>query len=213
MTISLSDDGKVDTTPNGPKIDMGDPEPTRFDDVMIDIETMSLHPHRALILSVGLLEFNAADIDGLKIGSRSLLVLDLASQLSFGRVVDNSTQDWWSKQSDEASAHWLNSTVRYAPAEVIDLIRQWCHGRERIWANGTQFDLSNIIGLAEDVGVARDAMWHYQAPRDMRTFVKETNATRLVPIGDALDIPHTPHHPVHDCVVQAWQVWSHYQRD
>jgi hypothetical protein len=44
----------------------------------------------------------------------------------------------------------------------------------------------------------------------MRDRVYDMPQTRLVPIGDALDIPGVPHEPVYDCISQAWQVWSHW---
>src|ERR1039457_4298520 len=71
-----------------------------FDDVMIDIETMSLHPHNALILSVGMIEFDPSGlynegpgISDLKIGARSLILPNIEQQLLMGREVSKSTQD------------------------------------------------------------------------------------------------------------------------
>jgi hypothetical protein len=60
----------------------------RPEDVMIDIETMSLHPHKALILSIGMIEFSPSTEKAPYIGERSRLVLDIASQLLIGRHVD-----------------------------------------------------------------------------------------------------------------------------
>jgi hypothetical protein len=190
-----------------------------FDDVMIDIETMSLHPHNALILSVGMIEFDPSGkynegpgISDLKIGARSLILPNLEQQLLMGREVSKGTQEFWRKQSREASAHWMdNEAGRMNIAGVCHHIELFCRGKSRVWANGTQFDLSNLAELNRQLGECGVGdLWHYQAPRDMRTFVKETPATRIVPIGDALDIPGVPHEPVYDCIAQAWQVWSHY---
>jgi hypothetical protein len=201
---------KYDTRPNGPKLDQGDPEPTVLDHVMIDIETMSLHPHKALILSVGMIEFDPTQLDSLKIGKRELLVLEIAPQLLKCRRVDRGTQKFWAEQSAAASAHWRDATEHYHPVDAIDHIKQFCRDKKCVWANGTQFDLSNLIGLAEDFG-DEEPLWHYRAPRDMRTFVKETPATKLLPASDALDIPGTAHDPIYDCIVQTWQVWAHWQ--
>jgi hypothetical protein len=187
------------------------PSETPYEHVMLDIETMSLHPHKALILSIGMIEFDPAPLKQLFVGKRSLLVLDIPAQLALGRRVDVSTQEFWAKQPYEASRHWVDADEHHSPHEAIGLVQKFCEGRTRVWANGTQFDLSNIIGLAEDIGISKDNMWHYQAPRDMRTFCRETPAMRLVPIGDALDIPGVAHEPVYDCIVQAWQVWAHWQ--
>jgi hypothetical protein len=184
-----------------------------FDHVMIDIETMSLHPNNALILSIGMIEFNPEPIDGLIIGSRALILPNLEQQLLLGREVSAGTQKFWSGQPREASNHWVNREEVMSLAAAMQRVKIFCEGKSRVWANGTQFDLSNIIGLNAQLGamMAQSSLWHYQAPRDMRTFVKETPATRLVPIGDALDIPGVPHEPIYDCISQAWQVWSHWQ--
>jgi hypothetical protein len=192
----------------------GEPE-HKFEHVMIDIETMSLHPNNALILSIGMIEFDPTHIEGLVIGVPSLILPNLEQQLLLGREVSASTQKFWRAQEPEASAHWADPD----PSKLMNLaqamqhVRMFCDGKSRVWANGTQFDLSNIIGLNAQLGSdGQDAMWHYQAPRDMRTFVKEMPATRLIPVGaDALDIPGVPHEPIYDCIVQAWQVWSHWQ--
>lgn len=180
-----------------------------YNDVMIDIETMSLHRHKALILSVGLIEFNPSLTAGLTIGDRALLVPSISEQLLLKRHVDQGTQKFWAEQPLAASMHWRKSS-RDPCQTVIDAIRKFCVGKERVWANGTQFDLSNLDGLAEDLKDPKE-LWHYQAPRDMRTFCRETVATRLVPIGDAFDIPGVAHEPIYDCEVQAWQIWAHYQ--
>lgn len=182
---------------------------TPFDDVMIDIETMSLHPHKALILSVGMIEFDPRPINGLRLGSQSLIIPEIAPQLLMGRRVDVGTQKFWADQPVPASDHWTRSGGHHDLEEVIHLVRQFCKGRDRVWANGTQFDLSNLIGLADDL-MLTSPLWHYQAPRDMRTFVKETQPTRL-PSADDLEIAGVAHEPIYDCVVQATQVWSHWQ--
>lgn len=184
-----------------------------FDHVMIDIESMSLSRHNALILSVGLIEFDPAPLDGLKIGAQSLILLNVEQQLLLGREVSKGTQEFWRKQKPEASAHWTDVlAARLSLAGACQHVQKFCRGKSRIWANGTQFDLSNLEGLNEQLGEdGVGDLWHYQSPRDMRTFVRETPATRMVPVADALDIPGVPHEPIYDCISQAWQVWAHWQ--
>lgn len=211
--MPLDDDAIAAPEDDCPSLD-GD-RLAQFDDVMIDIETMSLHAHKALILSVGLLEFDPSQISGMVTGSRMCVIPDVLEQLALQRRVDPGTQKFWAEQSELARAHWREySGKRVSANDVINFIRKFCAGKKRVWANGTQFDLSNLIGLAEDIG-DHEPLWHYQAPRDMRTFCKETPATRLVPI-DALDggpqlNASVAHEPLYDCKVQAWQVWAHYQ--
>ena len=182
-----------------------------FDHVMIDIETMSLHPNNALILSIGMIEFDPTKTDCLITGSQDLILPNLEQQLLLGREVSKGTQKFWREQKPEASNHWTREGGRTNLAAVFRTIEMFCRDKSRVWANGPQFDLSNLVELNRQLGGdGQDALWHYQAPRDMRTFCRETPATRLVPIGDALDIPGVPHEPVYDCISQAWQVWSHW---
>lgn len=188
-----------------------------FEDVMIDIETMSLHPHNALILSIGMLEFNPEPAEEVRLGSSMLLVLDLAEQLALGREVSGSTQEWWSKQSKDAQEHWRGRDIsRVNLPHAIWTVRYFCQHAQRVWANGTQFDLSNILHLNAQLGSSgqlneqgQQALWHYQAPRDMRTYCLETPVTRSEPPAAISSIPRAPHDPVYDCTRQAWRVWSH----
>lgn len=183
------------------------------DHVMVDIESMSLSKHNALILSVGLIEFDPTPINGPLLGSRSLILINIEQQLLMGREVSKGTQKFWMGQKREASAHWTNPEAkRMNVAEACQHIKNFCRGKSRVWANGTQFDLTNLEVLNEQLGEnGVGDLWHYQAPRDMRTFCRENPQSRLVPVGDALDIKGVAHDPVYDCEIQIWQVWAHYQ--
>jgi hypothetical protein len=188
----------------------GEYEP-KFDHVMLDIETMSLHKHKALILSIGMLEFDPGDPDKLHLGAHDMVVLEVLPQLLLGRRVDPGTQKFWaSKENAEAAKHWLDAPTRTDLAASLETVRVFCKDKPNVWANGPQFDLCNLEGLAEDIGGPKE-LWHYQAPRDMRTFMKTTKPTRVVQIGDALDIAGVPHEPVYDCISQALRVWGNWQ--
>lgn len=183
--------------------------------VMVDIETMSLHPHKALILSIGLVEFNPEPLEKPLIG-RSLLILpDIMEQLTLRRV-DPGTQEFWRKQPHSASMHWRrgghHGVERDSIRTAADKVRDFCAAIGEVWANGTQFDLSNLIGLAEDAGQT-EPLWHYRAPRDMRTFCEATPQTRIMDIGKALaGREGVEHEPIYDCMVQIYHVWEHWQK-
>lgn len=198
-------------------------EPKPYDHVMIDIETLSLHPHKALILSIGMIEFDPEPLEGMRIGNRSVLYPDFVEQLLLCRRVDVGTQEFWAKQSAQAQEAWREPFKPTAVAvdqwmgclETTNLVRSFCLGKKGVWANGTQFDLSNIVGLAADVA-ARDRtvpsdLWHYQAPRDMRTFVREVEKTRLVTQAMTDEVPGVPHEAIYDCIIQALQVWERWR--
>ena len=188
-------------------------DPPSYKHVMIDIETMSLHPHNALILSIGMIEFDPEPIEAMCIGKCALILPNLEQQLMLGREVSAGTQKFWrDPKNSKASIHWMdNEDGRVSLAAVCWRVREFCQCATRVWANGILFDLSNLAELDRQLGNSGvGGLWHYQAPRDMRDRVYDMPQTRLVPIGDALDIPGVPHEPVYDCISQAWQVWSHW---
>jgi hypothetical protein len=187
-----------------------------LDHVMIDIETMSLSKHNALLLSIGMIEFDPTPLIGPVIGQRSLIIPSITLQLALGREVSPSTQKWWRDQTPEARDHWENfpDNDRRSLTGVCKDIRSFVNGRQNVWANGIQFDLVNLEVLAAQVG-EREDLWHYRAPADMRSFCRHTPQTRIMEIGNAIDMEKegVPHHPVYDCIVQAHQVWQHWPRD
>jgi 3' exoribonuclease, RNase T-like len=182
----------------------------KFEHVMVDIETMSLHKHKALILSVGMLEFDPSPEDAVLMGQSVLITPVIMPQIMLGRRVDPGTQKFWAdehRRDPRSSDHFLNAITLVSLDTMINQVREFCQDRAHVWANGTQFDLSNLDGLAEDIGDPKE-LWHYRAPRDMRTFDKTNLEGRSVPLADALDIPGVLHNPVYDCMAQAWRVWS-----
>jgi len=175
---------------------------------MIDIETLSLSKHNALVLSVGMIEFDPTNLqEGLRLGKRELMVLDIPEQIMLKREISKSTQEWWTHQPAEAAKHWRKPAAVCDVDTAMNSVRSFCLGKSRVWANGTQFDLSNLEQLAKDVS-QKDELWHYRAPRDMRTFCMEAPKTRAMPDDALTDV--ITHHPVDDCIVQAWSVWEHW---
>lgn len=183
-----------------------------FDHVMVDIESMSLHKHQALVLSAGLIQFDPRDDETLHIGEKLLLTPNILEQIVLCRRVDVGTQKFWAdeiKKDWRSADHWLNPVNVIPVREMITKIGEFCQSVPNVWANGNQFDLANLEQLSEDIGGR--TLWHYQAPRDMRTFVKTSklNAKRNVPP----EVRGVPHEPVYDCISQAWRVWSNWDAD
>lgn len=190
-----------------------DDESITYSNIMVDIETMSLHKHNALILSIGMIQFHH-DRDGVKIGRHRLILPDLADQLALGREVSADTQKFWRDQSAEARDHWVTPGPlgRTALPVACHIVRDFCEGHNRVWAQGNQFDLANIEGLADQVG--EKDLWHYRAPRDARTFCAENSTVRSLenskwPIVTKV----VPHHPISDAITQAVRVWECYRYD
>jgi hypothetical protein len=111
-------------------------------DVMLDLETMSTDPNAAII-AIGAVEF---DIATQEIGERFYAVIDLASSVKSGGLIDASTVLWWMKRSDEARAEFANG------GESIEVTLRnfsaWIGARGRredvrVWGNGAAFD--NVV--------------------------------------------------------------------
>lgn len=76
-------------------------------DVMLDLETMGNGPDAAIV-AIGAVEF---DPDAQTVGERLDLLVDLASAVSGGGVMDPATVLWWLRQGDLARSDITDSDV------------------------------------------------------------------------------------------------------
>jgi 3' exoribonuclease, RNase T-like len=171
---------------------------------MVDIESMSVHPSNALVLSLGVVGFEIKD-EGPVFGKRYDWVFDLPAQLRMGRGVDPDTQAFWAKQPFEAAAHWMNSAGAVPIARALNEIAECLIQYETVWANGIVFDIGNLETLFRSTQIA--VPWRYNAVRDARTIYRSFTKLRLRPVD--LDIG-PQHHPVTDCISQIWGLWEHW---
>lgn len=175
-------------------------------DVMIDIETLALDAN-ALVLSIGVMQFDCIGTDRPWFGDPMLLVPDLVEQIMMGRTIENSTQKWWADPLHaEAAAHWKHPLtklpVRAALAELSDFVKE----APRVWANGAVFDIGILNSLYHACGMT--SPWKYNAVRDARTLydVLPHIETRS---WDNPENDGPAHHPVVDCRVQIIKMWEH----
>lgn len=107
--------------------------------IMIDLETMGLRPDAAII-SIGAVHFNATEVV-----SKFYTPVSLASCLAAGLTQDQSTVDWWAKQSPEARAAWQTEdapSFEDAMIKFTGWVREVGPEREIApWGNGPDFDL------------------------------------------------------------------------
>jgi hypothetical protein len=180
-----------------------------YDHVMIDIETMSTHPNNALILSIGLVEFDPTPDKAPRIGNRTLLRPEIIPQLLLGRHVDPKTQKWWMDQSHPAIDDWALGE-RQDFLTVHSVVSSYTRDKKGIWANGDLFDLGNLASLI--LQLRCDLPWHYRAPRCMRGFMEGREQTRMPSMDDTpLDtVAHVPHAALDDCLRQIQTVWAHW---
>jgi len=149
--------------------------------IMIDLETMGLRPDAAIV-SIGAVHFEGftdQSLDhGAVLGHNDLRVVDtlhvavsLKSCLDAGLTTDQSTVDWWAKQSAQARSSWqqegaptlleaLTQLSRWALRDSSD--RQVCP-----WGNGADFDLVLLKSAYGAIGA--DPPWRYYNHRCYRT--------------------------------------------
>lgn len=189
--------------------------PPPFDCAMLDIESMSLHPGFALILSVGVLPYRLTP-RGPVMGPGLIMVFDLADQLVAGRHVDAGTQGFWSRQPRAASSHFADPA--YQPPAGVTLARcplaqlaprlrtfldQHCTRSREIYSQGIAFDVSNLAGAMIDAG--HEPPWKYSNVVDARSLRRKLPRRRFAP---KLSLPAAAHDPVHDSIKQIWGVWE-----
>jgi len=197
---------------------------------MLDIETLSTHTSRAVVLSFGVVPFNLTK-SGPVLGQRYMVILNALKQIAAGRRVDQSTIDFWAKQSKEARAHWLDPKFSregvivlrddrddngsYIMRNLFDL----SHGglqlepEFQVWSNGAVFDFGNLENLMDFSPMGGESPWPYRAVRDMRSVIRVNPEYR---IGDVQQPgpeknfnPVLAHDPVADCEWQIAKLWQH----
>jgi hypothetical protein len=145
--------------------DINDPDQRQ---VMVDLETLSLEPHAAIV-SIGAVAFTLKDgiIDQFSIN------VDPFDGKNLGLHIDPETIGWWKKQPKEISDLW-----KVDPQPVKDALTAFClwfGGRQQpIWGNSPSFD---CVVLKESMKVTNTPCpWNFRNECDYRTL------TKLIPI-------------------------------
>jgi hypothetical protein len=163
---------------------------------MIDVETLSLHP-KTVVMSVGVSIFGPGRYPGID----GNYPLQLKPQFSKKRLVSPDTLTWWMRQSDSARESISQPESERTPVvEALKAIHQlWGdHSCNRVWGNGSHFDISIMDSLFFDFSMP--IPWNYHQVRDLRTLADlcpEVPRTR----------PQFAHSAAGDSVAQA--IWAH----
>lgn len=142
--------------------------------LMIDLETMGLRPDAAIV-SIGAVHF--APVFGENL-SKDIEILghfhtavSLKSCTDFGLTMDQSTVDWWQRQSAEARSSWQRDD---APSlmDALSSFSAWVlkGSTERDvspWGNGADFDLVLLKSAYGKLNA--DPPWRYYNHKCYRT--------------------------------------------
>ena len=122
-------------------------------DVMIDIETLSLHYQCSWILSIAVVPFINDWERAMHSESWPPLAIKLrdpetVEQKLIPRVVDSTTIDWWMADEREAARRELAKLPEMDYDQGLQRVVNYINAADHVWARGPQFDLSNIWAQA-----------------------------------------------------------------
>lgn len=189
--------------------------------IALDIETLSTRP-TAAIIAIAARVFSFTDKSTVfcdSVATKFTALVNPASCAMEGLHFDMDTIQWWSRQSSEAKAPYLETTGQDIPiAKALASLHRWIKdirsvspsGKILIWTQGTDFDIS-ILRYAYAHVLGSPPPWHHDEVRDARTFIHAT----LGLIRPEVENPYTlipknpswkPHQPLSDVDNLIWNV-------
>lgn len=170
-------------------------------DITFDLETAALCP-TAAPLSLGAVAWDRNSketpfLDDLKIESDFFVSIDLASGFVSGLTIDQQTQEWWKKQSQEAKDALLTQPKRALQSAIHDFFTwieniQQTVGAETVclWCQGSDFDIAILHNICYVLGI--DIPVRYTNFRDHRSVcmefaakvLEEPNSDACIPAKD-----------------------------
>ncbi len=168
-----------------------------YQDVMIDIETLSIRPN-AVVASIGFCHFSAREG---AIYSQEHIRLDIDVQINDRRHVDPKTLKWWLKQPfSTINETFFGLTSPVDGIRALDCVPFVAANRKRFkaryWAKSPQFDAIILEDLAAQYGVT--VPWRYDELRDART-IYELGGVDVRQFFDGT----AAHNAVNDAIAQA----------
>lgn len=166
-------------------------------DIMLDLETLSLHPE-ATVVSIAAVQFNRKTGE---VGEEFEVSLDIMTQMINGAKVDQSTLDWWTKQDTQAK-HSLVSAVVERPIDACAQLALWIQenvkdlSNTNLWGNGVTADntwLRNLFTRHSDIPFPIP----YWCDTDVRTLVNLENYDEVKKRAGKFE--GTKHSAIDDC--------------
>lgn len=153
-----------------------------MDNVMIDLETLGRRAGCA-ILSIGAVAF---DHQTGKLGPEFYIVVDSMDQVAeCGLHIDQSTIDWWEKQSIEArevlteSRSGKASSLGDALVKFNQYLAQFGFTKVKVWGNGGDFDNAIMASCYAAAGLEVPwAFWHNRCYRTLKNLMKGMPAAK-----------------------------------
>lgn len=160
-------------------------------EVMLDIETYSTK-NNAAILTLGAVKFNRnSGVIGLDEMDTFYRRIDLESNKTYGRDINEDTLLWWSTQPEEARVEMESDENRIPLKQALQEFNKWFKGSEYIWSHGDDFDTVIVNSAMQDCGL--ETPWKFWNTRDTRTLYD------LAGVRNYHLPQNSKHHALHDC--------------
>lgn len=159
--------------------------------VMLDIEKLGV------IASIGAVEF-----DGTGDYKTFYRVIDQTTVLLAGLQVEQSTVEFWQKQTPEALGSLLNARAKVSLQSALADFARFVQGNTWLWAKGPDYDCVELAGCYRALGMK--IPWLYRNTRDVRT---------IMALADVDPVqPTLKHDALSDAIAQAETVVSAYKK-
>ncbi len=159
--------------------------------IMLDMETLSTTTS-TVILTIGAVVFDPMSngiIDSIELRPEMEEQTDV-----YNRTIDESTLEWWGKQSPDAINEAMGDHGRIPYREAMEKLAKYCWNKDAIWSNGSVFDIMIAEHAFQQLGI--NTPWQFWKIRDCRTIYDLT--------GISIKTGHvTEHKAVEDAI---WQV-------
>ena len=131
---------------------------------MIDIETLGSQPG-SVVVSIGAAMFEPL---GEELGEEFYVNVDEESSKELGLTVDDSTLQWWGRQSEEARNALLHPPPKPCAVAFLEF-REWFRAQkaEFAWGHGATFDVVLLERVFAKLPFAPP--WRWWNARDTRT--------------------------------------------
>ena len=167
---------------------------------MIDLETLGTKPD-CVILTLGAIKFNPfADQQP---HSGIYQKIDIDEQDALGRTQDDSTIEWWGKQSESVQEEAFTENGRIGLERMTNEINKFLVGVDVVWAQGPAFDIVILENLYQQLN--KPIPWNFWQIRDSRTLFS------LLKKDPRKAIQQEAHNALADCYYQALSVQKAYK--
>jgi hypothetical protein len=189
------------------------------DCIIYDFETLGQNPLKSAVVCLAALAFSEERFISDKpysfselVQSAKLIKFDAQEQVNiYGRTIDKSTLDWWSKQSPEARKILVPSHLDKPLEQIYSFLLSLSSIKpekiKKVYTRGNTFDPVILDSLLNDIGKSNPFPWW--AIRDTRSMIEGMTygsdiKNNFIPEG--LETAFIAHNAIHDIVIDVMRI-------